>query len=808
MQSEHTNLNKLFGKRGLSKTKMFVPWIPRKHPKKPEKIIKFPLIPINEPDRFMSWSQIKQRSKIGLVLTKNKPFIAFDVDHTSIDQFEKLDSLVSKYPTYIEYSPSGNGYRILYQIDPSQKAKLASKPVLENPVDSPKQLQLFISTGYVTLTNNIVTADPRCRIEIAEIPVEALTQNWPKVCRKSESDSASENPVPSLTELLDNTFVDVADIHDQPLEEMVSHIDFRWIKPVSKMPKLTPLSRWLLMVRLDEQDAVEQYICRIKNWNHYDYWLACLTAIRATWQDSPLLRKLLIAWSKKDLAFESAKQVIDKWESLEVTKESGITAATYGWLYQHFRPDWPAKSAAGTPNKAAESNYIYWLNLTGLKVVKDALTDKVCIKGADRLIFPIYYEDLNEQLMFDSSKQILEDQLPILQMQFNQYGLQPTYPEIQRILYDIAKPDTRPFFAQWLDQYPWDGHDYITELLDTIIIQDKYTSQVPTDMWRTFFTKMLYGVSRSLWPDNLAPYHRNVAMGGVPILMSAGRGGEGKSTLPSLLFPHEWSHLAQDQNLAALNLKSKDALITLKGKLIVGLSEIDVLFEKTNQAMLKDYITKAVDVYRPPYGKAAISVPRTAVFIGSTNHTELKFPEGGYRRWWVMPIKSIDIPKLREFNKIQLWCQVREVVKRLSQSDPMGRAPWELDDETQTRLTDIYNGFRAKSDAEIQLDAVLQINPQIIETQIREWETTRSSVVDYTITILELCKHIDQIHGTDFSRHPKKVGHVLRRLYAMLEVPSGRKGKTEVKNGFVKYGNRLRIFKPTVINPFRVQEIS
>jgi len=97
----------------------------------------------------------------------------------------------------------------------------------------------------------------------------------------------------------------------------------------------------------------------------------------------------------------------------------------------------------------------------------------------------------------------------------------------------------------------------------------------------------------------------------------------------------------------------KDAYLEIAGKLVVELPELAAL---RGDETTKKFLSKAVDVFRPPYGRFPVEVARRCCFWGTTNEdTPLRDPTGGRR---FLPIKCgrIDIDWLQK-NRLQLFAE-------------------------------------------------------------------------------------------------------------------------------------------------------
>lgn len=68
------------------------------------------------------------------------------------------------------------------------------------------------------------------------------------------------------------------------------------------------------------------------------------------------------------------------------------------------------------------------------------------------------------------------------------------------------------------------------------------------------------------------------------------------------------------------DLRSKDAKDHLRGRWIVEIAELDGM-SRAEDAATKAFLSRQVDMYRPPNGRREVERPRQTVFIGTTNRT-------------------------------------------------------------------------------------------------------------------------------------------------------------------------------------------
>ncbi len=257
-------------------------------------------------------------------------------------------------------------------------------------------------------------------------------------------------------------------------------------------------------------------------------------------------------------------------------------------------------------------------------------------------------------------------------------GYYPDKSDVPLAVERIARDRSYHPIREYLDSLTWDGQPRLDRWLTT------YLGAADHALMRSFASKFLIGaVARVFQPgckmDNL--------------LVLEGPQGLGKTTVVGALFGENYMTSSLE------DFGSKEAAISVQGQWVVELAELAAL-NKSDVLKAKKFITETVDQYRPPYGRHNVRRPRQCVIVGTTNDETYLKDTTGNRRYWPVPVRSIDVAGIR-CDRDQIWA---EAVSRYN-----GGEHWWLENAEELKMAEAVQRDRIDEDVWApQLDDMLR----------------------------------------------------------------------------------------------------
>lgn len=156
---------------------------------------------------------------------------------------------------------------------------------------------------------------------------------------------------------------------------------------------------------------------------------------------------------------------------------------------------------------------------------------------------------------------------------------------------------------------------------------------------------------------------------------------------------------------------SKDSLTNLRGMWIVEFAELDAI-GRVESSRIKQHISSQHDVYRPPYGRRSIIVPRQNVFAASCNPEKYLKDETGARRFWPVRCgKTIDIEALTR-DRDQLWAEAVHLYRH-------GEQTWATPD--MTYLTEAQDARFVEDPWEEHVIGFLALREEVLIREVMDF---------------------------------------------------------------------------------------
>lgn len=165
----------------------------------------------------------------------------------------------------------------------------------------------------------------------------------------------------------------------------------------------------------------------------------------------------------------------------------------------------------------------------------------------------------------------------------------------------------------------WDGVERIDNFLKDILKCDQDENYLKEVSRMIFYG----GISRLYEPGCKFDY--------IPVL--SGEQGIGKTTIIM------WLALNDSFYREVTTIEGKEGAECIEGGWICEFAELMALKKTQHQESMKAFITRQVDKYRRPYGRYTSEIPRTCIFIGTTNEPDYLKDTTGNRRYLPLYMK-------------------------------------------------------------------------------------------------------------------------------------------------------------------------
>jgi len=240
---------------------------------------------------------------------------------------------------------------------------------------------------------------------------------------------------------------------------------------------------------------------------------------------------------------------------------------------------------------------------------------------------------------------------------------------VQDAIVSAARMRTVHPLREYLAGLAWDGKKRLGMWLTAYLGTPMSRYSVAVGQWW-----MVSAIARVMRPGCQADH----------MLVLEGAQGLGKSSALRIL--------SGDWYLPSLpDIKNPAAGHMLQGNWIAEVGELDAL-RRQELTTVKDFVTRTVDKYRPPYGRFQISRPRQLVFAATTNEEAYLHDASGGRRFWPVVTHKLERAALVA-DRDQLWAEARVLFEAGAQwwpSDEM--QPEVMEEQASRHASDDWEG--------------------------------------------------------------------------------------------------------------------
>ena len=222
------------------------------------------------------------------------------------------------------------------------------------------------------------------------------------------------------------------------------------------------------------------------------------------------------------------------------------------------------------------------------------------------------------------------------------------------------------------------------------------------------------------------------------VLVLDGKPGIGKSTLLRML-GGEWF----SDSLSLTDTRDKTAAEKLQGVWIMEIGEMQGT-RKADVDILKGFLSRQVDEYRPAFGRVVERRPRTTVIFGTTNTvTGFLRDVTGNRRFWPVPVEG-------------------------------GEGPWKLTDADIRQVWAEAKMYEESGETTF-LDAAMEKEAERMQREALEYDEREGAVIDYLDTLLpedwrkwDFDKRMDYFSDDELVSHED--GLLVREYVSAMEI--------------------------------------
>ena len=511
--------------------------------------------------------------------------------------------------TYIEKSPSGKGWHILFYVD---YGRLNDAGIIDDDLNlvgykkknNELDIESYLKGRYFTVTYSVEHP------WFTDWVIRDMTDQYIVFLNKY---MAVEKPKPEVT-------TRIVDAIDLSIEELIDKARTGDVNGA----KFTALyDNGDLSAYNNDHSAADQALC-----NYLAFWLG---------KDA----------TKMDTAFRASALMRPKWDEVhdgtrtygDMTIDKAIQDQTDVYTGQtrvntHIYDEKPSESLSEpqTGDIFDLNVFKYELAQHNIKVRLNCITQDVSFVGLPEHIDPT-----------KAVSSIVAELYGPLRKKYKGVST-----KLMTFFIDAITADMRNQFNPVLDYFAgkkWDGYDHLGRLYKTLGIEDDELSKTLVRKWFMQGWALLHN-------DPKDPY------GGEGVLTLAGPQGCGKTSFFRVMSIKPSKFFREGQSITG----DKDTTRRAVTAWITELGEIGCTF-KSDMDALKNFITAPKDTYRLPYAASDTVALRRTSLGGTVNGEKYLIDTTGNRRFWTVPITKNIADELYDpyiTDPTQIWLQVWE----------------------------------------------------------------------------------------------------------------------------------------------------
>lgn len=602
----------------LKTGKIWTNWV--WHTTKDGKQTKRPLSKVNDPNTWITYETAQNNAEwgrtaqgIGIMFARNQKtglaICGIDIDAHHVDTNPLTKEILEMFQdTYIEKSPSGKGYHVLFF---AELAKLPSEQEYKSKYqqkNSTLDVECYISgmtSRYFTFTGEQVS-DGDCLTDKTNTLLAFLDKYMQKVPSPVSSDTQMK-----LTEGRENT---------------PPQIDIDKRLKVAMGASNGDLFTALYNGDTSNYNSVSEGVQALMDMLVFYFGEGGKSLVEDVYKRSGLA---VGKWGERDTiiadTIDNAFQRVSDRYTPQSTGKKKLTGEREG-------------SSKKKPPLEDYFQFEKYLESRNYTIRYNEITHN----------FEFYGFDKGESLehLAENVPSILQDELRKIYSHVSK----------QTVIDYITRYATRHKFNPVLSAIQavkWDGLDRINQIYDIFKIPVDTEEGIYS---RIFIQKWLMQCICGLFNNIENPFSLDI------ILVFQGKQGVGKTRFFEMLAlkPKFFGEGI------CLDPRDKDSVIQATSKWISELGELGSTMRK-DMDMVKAFLTKALDEYRTPYGRASLYYPRMTSFVGTVNDEQFLIDQTGNRRFATIPLPldlTIDYEtQIKPFDALQLWAQVYQLVK-------------------------------------------------------------------------------------------------------------------------------------------------